>query len=103
MATDHPLSDPVLSTEGAFVHAEDRAANLRLGSRLFVVADAFIFLAFAFAYLYLRTLNTHGLWHPKHISPSTTLGVIALIGIVGSAVAFWAGLRALRLDQAGTY
>jgi heme/copper-type cytochrome/quinol oxidase subunit 3 len=103
MATDPLLSDPVLSTEGAFVHAGERASNLRLGSRLFVVADAFIFLAFAFAYLYLRTLNTHGMWHPKHISPSTTLGALALVTIVGSGVSFWVALRALRLDRAGTF
>jgi heme/copper-type cytochrome/quinol oxidase subunit 3 len=101
--TDPHLGDPVLSTEGAFVHVSERANNLRLGSRLFVVADAFVFLAFVFAYLYLRTLNAHGAWHPKHTSPSTALGVIALITIVGSAAAFWAGLRALRLERAGTY
>lgn len=101
--TDPLLHDPVLSTEGAFVHTSARGDNMRVGSRLFVVADAFIFLAFAFAYLYLRTLNTNGQWHPKHISPSTTLGVLAVIAIVGSAVAFWVGLQALRRDQTGAY
>jgi heme/copper-type cytochrome/quinol oxidase subunit 3 len=101
--TDPLIHDPVLSTEGAFVDTGDRAGNLRLGSRLFAVADAFIFLAFAFAYLYLRTLNTHGMWHPKHTSPSTGLGVAALITIVGSAVVFWVAVRALRMGRTGPY
>ena len=46
----------------------DRA--LFIGARLFVAADAFFFLGFLFAYLYLRALNSNGLWHPPHIHPS---------------------------------
>ena len=37
---------------------------LFVGARLFVAADAFFFLGFLFAYLYLRALNSNGLWHP---------------------------------------
>ncbi len=69
MATDPVLSDPLLASAGSHVAPGDRSHNLRLGARLFVAADAFVFLAFLFAYLYLRSLNQHGLWRPPHTSP----------------------------------
>ena len=60
MATDPVLSDPLLTSAGSHVTPAARSLNLRLGARLFVAADAFVFLAFLFAYLYLRSLNQHG-------------------------------------------
>jgi heme/copper-type cytochrome/quinol oxidase subunit 3 len=96
MATDPVLSDPLLASPGSHVTPGARSLNLRLGARLFVAADAFVFLAFLFAYLYLRSLNQHGLWRPPHTSPSLALGLITLVAVVGSAAAFVAALRALR-------
>ena len=70
MATDPVLSDPLLTSAGSHVTPAARSLNLRLGARLFVAADAFVFLAFLFGYLYLRSLNQHGLWRPPHTDPS---------------------------------
>jgi heme/copper-type cytochrome/quinol oxidase subunit 3 len=99
MATDPVLADPLLATAGSHVAPEARSRNLRLGARLFVAADAFVFLGFLFAYLYLRSLNQHNLWHPSHTSPSLALGLVALVTMVGSAAAFVVGLRALRAGK----
>jgi heme/copper-type cytochrome/quinol oxidase subunit 3 len=99
MASDPVASDPLLASAGSHVALEARPLNLRLGARLFVAADAFVFLAFLFAYLYLRSLNQHGLWRPPHTSPSLALGLVTLVAVVGSAAAFVAALRALRAGR----
>lgn len=99
MATDPVLSDPLLASAGSHVTPAARSLNLRLGARLFVAADAFVFLAFLFAYLYLRSLNQHGLWRPPHTSPSLALGVVTLATVVGSAAALMLALRSLRAGR----
>ena len=99
MATDPVLSDPLLASAGSHVAPAARSLNLRLGARLFVAADAFVFLAFLFAYLYLRSLNQHGLWRPPHTSPSLALGLVTLVAVVGSAASFVVALRALRAGR----
>jgi heme/copper-type cytochrome/quinol oxidase subunit 3 len=64
------------------------ARNIRVGSRIWAASQAFFFLAFFFAFLYLRALNTNGLWRgwpPHHPSPSMAFGVAILICVLGSA------------------
>jgi heme/copper-type cytochrome/quinol oxidase subunit 3 len=64
------------------------ARNIRIGSRLWGASQAFFFVAFFFAFLYLRALNTNGLWRgwpPHHPSPSTGFGVAILICVLASA------------------
>jgi heme/copper-type cytochrome/quinol oxidase subunit 3 len=71
------------------------ARNLRVGSRIFAAAVAFFFLAFFFAFLYLRALNTNGLWRgwpPHHPSPSLAFGVAILVCVLGSAAVARAGV-----------
>ena len=64
------------------------ARNIRVGSRIWAASQAFFFLAFFFAFLYLRALNTNGLWRgwpPHHPTPSMAFGVAILICVLGSA------------------
>jgi heme/copper-type cytochrome/quinol oxidase subunit 3 len=64
------------------------ARNIRAGSRLWAASQAFFFLAFFFAFLYLRALNTNGLWRgwpPHHPNPSIAFGVAILVCVLGSA------------------
>lgn len=68
--------------------------NLALGSRLWVASEAFMFLAFLFAYFYLRTIDSNGQWHPAGQSPSTGLGTATLICMVISCAAYAIGRRA---------
>src|SRR5205807_8477281 len=64
------------------------ANNIRTGSRLWAAAQAFFFLAFFFAFLYLRALNTNGLWRGwphHHPNPSLAFGIAILICVLASA------------------
>jgi heme/copper-type cytochrome/quinol oxidase subunit 3 len=60
--------------------------NLSSAGHLLASATAFYFLAFLFAYFYLRSLNNAHLWHPKHVTPSLTLGTLVMAFTVLSAV-----------------
>jgi heme/copper-type cytochrome/quinol oxidase subunit 3 len=72
---------------------EIMAANLRVGSRLWASATVFFFFVFLFAYFYLRSLNSHGLWRPAHVDPPQTIGVIVTVAIVLGAVLVRFGYR----------
>src|SRR2546430_16914738 len=64
------------------------ARNIRVGSRIWAASQAFFFVAFFFAFLYLRALNTSGMWRGwphHHPSPSIAFGVAILVCVLGSA------------------
>ena len=61
-------------TPTAAESADLEARNQSTAGRLFVAADAFLFLGFLFAYLYLRTLNNNDMWNPHGQNPSGTDG-----------------------------
>ena len=79
--------------------AELVARDLSTGGRLFVAADAFLFLGFLFAYLYLKALNNNGMWNPKGENPSGVMGITVLVLVVVTAVALT--LAGRRLAAAG--
>ncbi|HEY8775632.1 MAG TPA: hypothetical protein VIM33_04015 [Gaiellaceae bacterium] len=60
--------------------------NLNSAAHLLSSATAFFFLAFVFAYFYLRSLNNDHLWRPKHVTPSLTLGTLVMALTVASAL-----------------
>jgi heme/copper-type cytochrome/quinol oxidase subunit 3 len=62
------------------------ADNLRVAAQLWASATVFFFFAFLFAYFYLRSLNSQGLWRPKHVDPSLTLGTLATAAVVAAAI-----------------
>ena len=82
---------PTVTTADGLEPPELLARNIRVGSRLWAASQAFFFIAFFFAFLYLRALNTNGLWRgwpPHHPDPSTAFGVAILICVLaGAAVA----------------
>ena len=57
-----------------------------VAARLLVAGDAFFFLGFLFAYLYLRALDSNGRWHPAHIDPSIALGTVAVVAVVAAGL-----------------
>jgi heme/copper-type cytochrome/quinol oxidase subunit 3 len=65
---------------------EQLGRNLRNAAHLLAGATAFFFLAFVFAYFYLRSLDSGGLWRPRHVDPSFTLGTLVAAAVVASAV-----------------
>src|SRR5438309_10559466 len=81
---------PTVTTADGLEPPELLARNIRVGSRLWAASQAFFFIAFFFAFLYLRALNTNGLWRGwphHHPNPSTAFGVAILICVLGSAAA----------------
>lgn len=69
------------------------ASNLRVGSRLWASATVFFFFAFLFAYFYLRSLNSHGLWRPAHVDPPQIVGILVTLAIVLAAALVRLGYR----------
>ena len=66
------------------------ARNIRVGARIWAASQAFFFMAFFFAFLYLRALNTNGLWrgwpHTHKPHPSLAFGIVIMICVVAGAV-----------------
>lgn len=73
--------------------------NLVSASYLLAGATAFFFVAFVFAYFYLRSLNSAGMWKPKGVDASVGWGTAVVACYALSAVLVRLGLtdhRALR-------
>ena len=77
---------------------DTHARNMFAGSRMWIAADAFFFLSFVFAYVYLRSLDTNNMWHPAGTDPSTALGLVTALLMVAAA---GGSLVASRWAQAG--
>jgi heme/copper-type cytochrome/quinol oxidase subunit 3 len=76
--------------------------NLVSAGYLLAGATAFFFVAFLFAYFYLRSLNNGGMWKPKGVDASVGWGTAVLACYLLSAILVRLGLndhRALRRDQ----
>jgi heme/copper-type cytochrome/quinol oxidase subunit 3 len=73
--------------------------NLVAAGQLLASATAFFFLAFFFAYFYLRSVNNHGMWKPKHVDVSVTWGTIVMACIVASAILVRLGLADRRANR----
>src|SRR5438105_10130206 len=58
--------------------------NLAIATRLAAAGQAFFFVAFLFAFFYLRALNTAGRWNLHHLHPSRAYGIAILICVLGS-------------------
>jgi hypothetical protein len=71
--------------EASFYHEAALNASWT-GARLVVGALSFGFGAFVFAYFYLRSLNSHGLWYPPHFpAPHLWTGTLIMGFVVLSA------------------
>ncbi|HZO33463.1 MAG TPA: cytochrome c oxidase subunit 3 [Gaiellaceae bacterium] len=75
------------------------ARTMVTGAHLWASATAFFFIDFLFAYFYLRSLNTGGMWRPKHVDASLTLGTLFTACVVAAAVAVWYGLQDERAGR----
>jgi heme/copper-type cytochrome/quinol oxidase subunit 3 len=69
------------------------------GTRLLIGLTVFAWLAVAFAYFYLREVDTQALWRPHGVTPPTLVGtLIAAFVVLGAAVGHY-GRR--RLESRG--
>jgi heme/copper-type cytochrome/quinol oxidase subunit 3 len=85
MPAAQPPATSVAEEEALFYH-ETTLNAAWTGSRLALGALTFGFGAFVFAYFYLRSLNTHGMWHPAGFKdPQAWAGAVVMGLIVVSA------------------
>jgi heme/copper-type cytochrome/quinol oxidase subunit 3 len=80
---------PVAEQEPPAVRKQRGNDALDVAARLLAGASTFFFLAFAFAYFYLRSLNVEHMWKPAHVKPEQGLGaafVACLLLSVGLAL-----------------
>ena len=62
-------------------------ANLAVGTRLLAALTVFAFMGPAFAFFYLRSLNSNGMWRPAGVHPPQTYGAVVMALLVASAAA----------------
>jgi heme/copper-type cytochrome/quinol oxidase subunit 3 len=72
----------------------------RIGWLLAAGATITFFLAFVFAYFYLRSLDNAGLWKPSGVNPPDGWGIAIVACFVASAIVFWLGTVAARGGRA---
>jgi heme/copper-type cytochrome/quinol oxidase subunit 3 len=72
------------------------ARSLRLAGRLLAGAATFFFLAFLFAFFYLRSLDENHMWRPAHLKPDHTLGAVVVACVIASALLALVGGAQMR-------
>jgi heme/copper-type cytochrome/quinol oxidase subunit 3 len=79
------------------------ARIISIGAYLGAAATAFFFIAFLFAFFYLRALNTNGLWGGgkpgHHVHPALTVGIIVLVCMLASVALVRVSLAGLRAEK----
>jgi heme/copper-type cytochrome/quinol oxidase subunit 3 len=82
--------------EEVFTH--EAALNAAwVGARLALGALTFVFGAFVFAFFYLRSLNSHGMWYPASFHPPKLWsGTLIMAFVVSSALVQSIALQSLK-------
>ncbi|HEV2590830.1 MAG TPA: hypothetical protein VGU02_02955 [Gaiellaceae bacterium] len=89
-------------TEYAVVEQEPPsilARNLRVASHIWSSATGFFFVAFLFAYFYLRSLNTSHQWKPKGIHGPTGWGTLIMLCVLAATLLVFWGASDQRSDR----
>jgi heme/copper-type cytochrome/quinol oxidase subunit 3 len=77
------------------------ARALSVASRMLCGASTFFFLAFVFAYFYLRSIDADHMWHPAHVNPKQALGAVFIACVVLSALAAILAGRRMKASSPG--
>ena len=89
--------------EAAFYH-ETSLNSAWTGARLGMGALSFGFGAFVFAYFYLRSLNSQGMWHPAGFrGPQPWAGAVVMALIVASAAVQAIVLQRIKAGHKGAW
>jgi cytochrome c oxidase subunit III len=70
--------------------------NLWIGARILAGATIMFFLAFVFAYFYLRSLNNSGNWQPSGVDPPQAWGAVIVVLFAASAALIAYAAQAAR-------
>jgi heme/copper-type cytochrome/quinol oxidase subunit 3 len=93
-----PERDTIGTPEELAYEARAAEGSIWSGGRLLIGIFAFAFGALAFAYFYLRSSNSAGLWRPHGVTAPTGTGAAIMALAVASAVLVGFGLRRFRHD-----
>src|SRR6202165_3855069 len=97
----HQRGMPALVTRSPEWAPEVDARLARVGTWIWIVADAFFFLAWFFAFFYLRALNNNYDWLPAGTThPTRAIGALIVALVIVSAGGYWAGARAIVTQPA---
>jgi heme/copper-type cytochrome/quinol oxidase subunit 3 len=77
------------------------ARALSVASRLLCGASTFFFLAFLFAYFYLRSIDQNHMWRPAHVKPDQGLGAAFIACVAISAVLAIVAGRGMKAGSRG--
>jgi heme/copper-type cytochrome/quinol oxidase subunit 3 len=89
--------------EAAYYHEAALNASWT-GARLAAGGMSFLFGAFVFAFFYLKSLNSHHLWHNPNVpAPKMWLGVLIMLLIVVSALVQWGVLQRIKAGHKGIW
>lgn len=103
-STAQPPAGLTREAEEAGFYHEAALNSSWTGARLALGGLSFGFGAFIFAYFYLRSLNSHGLWHPAGFkNPQIGVGTAVAALIVVSALLQTAVLQRIKAGHKGAW
>jgi heme/copper-type cytochrome/quinol oxidase subunit 3 len=95
--TAQPSAEAGVQAEDEAYYHESALNATWTGSRLAIGGLTFLYACFAFAYFYLRSINSAGRWQGSgFIQPSVTIGTIIMILAVLSAGVQYYGLQRIK-------
>jgi heme/copper-type cytochrome/quinol oxidase subunit 3 len=99
LTSDRVLGTPTDASPEEWAPAVD-ARVTRVGMRMFVVADAFLFAAFFFAFFYLRSMNNDYSWLPEGTThPTRGVGALIVGLAILVAVLYMAAIRSVSTSR----
>src|SRR2546422_11683133 len=93
------MSGAEIHPDYALEHVGVGERNLAIATRLAAAGQAFFFVAFLFAFFYLRALNTAGRWNLHHLHPSRAYGIAILVCVLGSVGGTWLAAWSARASN----
>jgi heme/copper-type cytochrome/quinol oxidase subunit 3 len=75
------------------------ARNIAVGARIWAGGIAFFFVAFLFAFFYLRALDSNGKWNQHDLDPGQGWGVAILVSVLLSLLALAWAVRSLQRGE----
>lgn len=92
MSSSTPIAPGAEPQDSALI-----SANVKSGTRLLASGVVFLFMAFGFAFFYLRALNSNHDFHPAGVNPPVGYGVAILVCVLVAAGVFSGARAGLRL------
>ncbi|MBS1878965.1 MAG: cytochrome c oxidase subunit 3 [Actinobacteria bacterium] len=91
------MSDLTLRESDVYAETPELHERIdRIGFWLVGGATVMFFFSFVFAYFYLRSLDSNGLWRPAGVDPPTAYGILIAAALALSALAFLYAARVAR-------